>query len=344
MKRFIIRGLLYSLPLLLLVVLIRVVDPYYLFSDEASFDEDKFKIGYSFDQGRRYKINTYMNNPKDNIILGASEINVINERNIPEPGWHSLSYGGAPLQESLRMYWEIDKYHDIKSVLIAPEFIKFYHAVSTSNGDPYYANFDWQSSQSAKAFDIYNNKPNYFIDKYTIKSTFNYLGKNIFGKKLSGIPSSSKSDFWESQLSYADNTYNHDIVIKSKVDSIAKLFKDIADDIKIKNRNAIIVIPVQHVDLLKYEFQDSIFNYYRDYLHMLIDNFGQIYYFGYTESVSEDSDKFSDPFHYLSEDIYIDGIFKNKGGVILDKSNVDHYLKSIKSILESQDSAEHKEQ
>lgn len=332
MKRFYIRGVIYLLPLLIVLLAIYIVDPYYLFTDSKKYDEDKFKIGYSYDQGRRYKINTYLNNPKDKIILGASEINVISERNIPEEGWHSLSYGGAPLQESLRMYWVIDSIHNLKEIIIAPEFIKYFLSISSNNGDPYYANFDWNTSQSVKAFEIYNNKLDYFIDKYTLKSTWSYLLNKLRKENLSSVPNSTKETFWDSQLDYAKETYNN-VIIENKIPEINKKFSEIKDNAINKSQNIKIVIPIQHVDLLKYEFQDGVFEYYKDYLKMLVDTFGKVYYFAYTENISDKNNLFSDPFHYQNGDLYIDGLFRWKNVTLLNKDNIDVKLDSIKETL-----------
>lgn len=309
MKRFAIRSLIYILPLIILIIIIFVVDPYYLFSYNKSFDQDKFDIGYSYDQGRRYKIFTYWNNPTDNIILGASEINIINERNIPEDGWHSLSYGGAALQESLGMYWEAKKIHPLKKVIIAPEFIKYFNAISTSKEDPYYANFSWDSSQSLKALEIYNNKLDYFIDKYTLLSTWQYiLTKMKFGTDRSK-PQMSKSEFWKSQMDYAHQQYGGNVVLPEKKDEVLSLFREIKTDAEDNGTAIILVIPIQHVELLRAEFQNGIFDIYVDYILNLTEIFGSVYYLAYYKDISEDEESFSDPFHCTKAECYLNSLF-----------------------------------
>jgi hypothetical protein len=333
MKRFLKRGIIYSVPLLLVVFAVYVVDPYYLFTKKKSYNEEKFKIGYSFDQGRRYKIFTYWNEPTDKILLGASEINVITEHNIPEKGWHSLSFGGAPLQESLQLYWEVSREHKLSKVIIAPEFIKYYNAISSGDGDPYYANFMFATSQSATAFNIYNNKLDYFIDKYTLKTTWQYLLFKVSGNSLQSVPKISKAEFWRSQMDYAHKIYEGNVVINSKIPEIVRLFELIKKDAELNRTKVIIVIPVQHLELLKTEFQKGVYDIYKEYIRMLVRTFGEVHYFAYTEGISEDAEAFSDPFHYLSASIYIDNLFGSVDSHILKSNNVDIKLNQIKQRL-----------
>jgi hypothetical protein len=319
-------------PLLVGVGLVFFIDPYYLFSRDFIFNEEKFDIGYGFDQGRRYKIFTYLNNPTDKIILGASEINIINERNIPEEGWHSLSYGGAPLQESLNMYWQIRKDHQLTKVIIAPEFIKYYLALSYDYSNFYYSNFNWASCQSEVAFKIYQKKYLYFTDKYTIKSTWAYL-LNMFDTQVSrGKPEGSKADFWKQQIDYAKKVYAEDVYNSKRKDEIRRLFENIKEDAK-NNAEIIIVIPVQHIDLLKLEYADTVFNTYLDYLMMLVDIFGSVHYLAYIDDVSKDENAFSDPFHCNQEKLYIDKLFKNDYHLVVNRDNTRDQLDSIRKFI-----------
>lgn len=334
MKRFLLRCFLYAIPLFIVIATIYIIDPYYLFSSKEKYDKAKVDLGYSFDQGRRYKIFTYWNEPTDKIILGASEINLITEHNIPEDGWHSMSYGGAPLQESLRMYWEVSKNHCLSKVIIAPEFIKYFNAISSGNGDPYYANFSWNTSQSKKALDIYYNKLDYFIDKYTLKSTWGYLSSLFSNVGVKSVPKSTKEAFWKSQMNYAHEVYDSNTIFTDKISEIMNLFRSIKNDADNNKTEIIIVLPVQHVDLLKTEFQPRVYNIYKEYIKSLTEIFGKVYYFAYTSGISEDDTMFSDPFHYLSPDLYLDNIFhRDESSFILTYNTVEEKLDSIKNIM-----------
>ena len=334
MKRFHIKVLLCIIPVLIAVLAIFLVDPYYLFTSETKFNIEKYDIGYSYDQGRRYKIFTYWNNPTDKIILGASEINIINERNIPQNGWHSLSYGGAPLQESLKMYWEVSKENNLSVVLLAPEFIKYYNAVSSAYGNANYESFSWETSQSFEALDIYYKKWRYFTDRNTIRSTWFYLCSQLGIKmKSRSKPSVSKEAFWEHQLSYAHEVYEEYEVYSNKKENIRSLLFDIKKDADAHNTNIMIVIPVQHVDLLKIEFQDSVYSTYIEYIQVLTEIFGQIHYLAYSNGISEDDGMFSDPFHCVNEDFYINKLFKGGNHLILDKENYRDALEDIKTYI-----------
>lgn len=328
MKRFYKRALLYLLPLFAIIGAVGIVDPYYLFHSERKFDQNKYDIGYSFDQGRRYKIFTYMHHPRENIILGASEINLVNERNIPEDGWHSLSYGGAPLQESLRMFWEIANLYSLKKVLIAPEFIKYYNATSSGNGDPYYANFSWETSQSAEAFSIYHTPLDYFIDKYTIKSTW----QCITGSLGRGKPEGDKTAFWKHQMDYAKKIYLGNEIIPEKQSEIKNSFIRIKGYCDVHGISVNIVIPIQHKELLALEFSEEVYPVYQDYIQFLVETFGSIEYMAYVEGLSTDEAQFSDPFHYITEKPYLTELFGAEKKYLIDKNNIER-LSIIKQLL-----------
>ena len=332
MRKFIIRGFLYLLPFIVAILTVYIVDPYYLFTGEDQFDEQKYLVGYSYDQGRRYKIFTYFNNPTDNIILGASEINIISEHNIPEEGWHSLSYGGAPLQESLRMYWVAQNKHKLKKVIIAPEFIKYYNAISSTTGDPYYANFTWEVSQSAKAIEIYDNKLDYFVDKYTIESTLQCIKSLVGDKSSRSKPQGSKEDFWQSQLDYAEQQYSGDIFPEKKQE-IWALFSAIKEDAERRGVEIRIVLPIQHIDLLRLEFQDVVYETYKEYIAFLTKTFGEIYYMAFSEDISNNQDCFSDPFHCIMEEYYVDKLFGKHRITPLNEEKAMEFLDFIRRYL-----------
>lgn len=303
MKRFLIQGFIWVMPLLLMFFIEVIIDPYSLFHSNRTFDQIKYDITYSFDQGRRYKIIDFLNHPSQNIILGASEINTVNKTNIPEDDWQSLSFGGAHLEESIDLFWKIVGQYNLKTILFAPEFIKYYNACL---GDYYM----WSTSHSAKAYELYDNKLDYIVDKNVIRSTFYYLA-NQFGIKSShGNPNMSRDDFWEYQLGYAKGQFDQQLQYE-KIENIKLKISEIADYCKSNCIDVKVVLPIQHFDLINLEYSNHTYPVYRDYLTFLISTFGSIYYFDYPNEISMNNELFSDPFHYLSGDIYINTIWNN---------------------------------
>lgn len=307
MKTFIKRVLFCSLPICFVIICTIVVDPYYLLFKGREFNQTKFDIGYSYDQGHRYKLFTFLNSPKPNIILGASEINPIHERNIPEDGWHSLSFGGAKLEESIDLFWKISKENQLKKVIFAPEFIKFYNAII----DEDILRYSWESTQSSMSFDIFDDKCKYIVDEYTIKTSFYFILDKLGVTSTRNKPQTSKDLFWKTQLDYAKVQYSKPVREEKKV-QIYSQFKDIADYCNSHNILVQIVLPIQHVDLISLEYADDIYPLYRDYLNHLIAYFGAIYYFDYPNEYSSNDNLFSDPFHYVSSDIYLNNIWETK--------------------------------
>ena len=217
-------------------------------------------------------------------------------------------------------------------VIIAPEFIKYYNAISSGNGDSYYLNFSWETSQSSKAFEIYDNKLDYFIDKYTLKSTFTYLFDKFYSQRSRSKPKGSKEEFWKHQMDFAREVYGGGTVFFDKQKEVKKMFQDIKDDADRKGTEIIIVIPIQHVELLREEYQNGVFEIYKDYILTLTRIFGRVYYLGYTEGVSESNDMFSDPFHCKSAEPYLDAIF-GPSPKVMTTETVKEKLDSIRLIL-----------
>lgn len=301
MKRFYKNLFLFSFPLVVVLLIVLYIDPYYLYHKNRKYNQIKYDIGYSFDQGHRYKIFTFLNSPSSNIILGASEINVIHERNIPEDGWHSLSFGGARLEESIDLFWKIVDEYEIKHLLFAPEFIKFYNACL---GEFYL----WNSSQSAKAYSMYKDKLEYLIDKEVIQSTYYYILYNYGIESKRGKPKTTKNEFWKHQLEYGKEQYLKKVV-SGNMDYIYSRLQEMGDYCKTHNIRTTIVLPIQHVDLISLEYADEIYPIYRNYLSKLVDIFGEVYNFDYPCINSSDSTNFSDPFHYTNADIYIESLW-----------------------------------
>ena len=303
MKKFLKHSLIWSLPLLLLFAIIIYIDPYSMYHPNRTFNQVRYDITYSFDQGRRYKIIDFLNHPSLNIIIGASEINTITRTDIPESGWQSLSFGGAPLEESMDLFWKIVEQHKIKTIILAPEFIKYYNACL---GDYY----TWSSSQSAKAYELYADKLEYLLDKNVIKSSFYCLAEKFGFKSTKNKPKMSKDEFWDYQLNYARGQYDQPIEL-DRVEKVKFKMLEIADFCKSNAIDVKIILPIQHADLISLEYSEETYKIYRDYLEFLITTFGSVYYFDYPNKMSSDKRLFSDPFHYLKGDIYINTIWHN---------------------------------
>ena len=169
----------------------------------------------------------------------------------------------------------------------------------------------------------------YFTDEYSIKSTWAYI-LSLFDIEVSrGKPKESKKEFWTVQLDYAKKVYSEDVYNSKRKDEIRKLFEDIKKDAK-NDTEIIIVIPIQHIDLLKLEYGDTVYKTYVDYMQMLTDIFGTVHYLAYTDDVSWDNSAFDDPFHCNNESVYIENLFNSGSHIILNCNNVINQLESIK--------------
>jgi hypothetical protein len=78
------------------------------------------------------------------------------------------------------------------------------------------------------------------------------------------------------------------------------------NDIKV-----IIVLPIQHTDLINVEYSKDVYPLYRDYLSHLIEIFGTVYYYDYPNELSSDNALFSDPFHYIDANVYLNSLWGN---------------------------------
>jgi len=334
MKKFLIKSALFLSPLTLLIIGEYIIDPYYLFHDSGNCSKELYEIGYSYDQGRRYKTFRYLKkeNNTDKIIMGSSQINVLTEDIIPEKGWMSLSFGGVHLKETLDMFMNLVDKERVNKVLLAPEFVSYCAAVSDEND-----NYRWSTSSIYQVEDEFNDKASYFIDKCVFQASFSYLVSLLGGDNSRGVPQTSKDEFWKEQLDYCNKMFTASVVeIQRK--QVTDMFTDFKREADRNGINVIVVIPAQHLDIIKMEYSEGIFSQYASYLEFLVNTFNNVYYFDYPNSVTNNKDFFGDPMHCNNAQIYISSLWPQNDtdeyeGIKLTKDNICEILETVRNSI-----------
>jgi hypothetical protein len=299
MKIFFKRLILFSLPLLLYVILVVIVDPYNVLRGNywAVFSESKHKISYRLNYPL-FKLQQFKRNPTDIILLGDSRTDslaVSNIEDLVKIKISNLAYGGGDLPEIIDTFWYVASIYPIKKVFIGINF-NLYNSFNSLN-------------RVSEAKKILKSPINYIFCKYTFKSTFFILAENIFKIKFDiGKPKLSKKEFWDHQLGkVTDSFYRNYSYPKIYNDSLKNIGK-FCDEQKI---DLIFFIPPTHVDLQKKVYYYNLGNDYRKFKDDL-SKIAKVYDFDNPNEITSDENNFTDPYHFNTQiaSVVIKKIFK----------------------------------
>lgn len=287
MRKFLIKCLLFSLPLLVGLVLLITIDPYGRFNNpihSKKLLEAKAKISYSENQPL-FKIIDYKKNPADLIILGDSRGNSLKSKKFQELtglSSYNLSIAGGSLAEASDLFWYATSIHPIQQVYFAINF-NLYSETNSSN-------------RVSEAMRLANKPISLLISKYSIKASAKIMQSLLFGKEHSDAPRLSKEEFWEYQLqSSATGFYKHYVYPEQYYQTLV----EISEFCRNNKIELVFVIPPTHIDLQKrigdFDLDDENEKFLSD-----LRSLGTVYNFDIESPLTTDRDNFSDPFHFIS--------------------------------------------
>lgn len=277
--------LLFSLPLLLFVVGIMVIDPYNMFGSQVFSKEQKkntaFRLNYAL-----WRYIEFDKNPNENILLGDSRMDVLDNeavKNLTGRDFYNLSFGGGTLPEIIQTFWYADDVISLEEVKIGLNFGQY-------NGRE-------KKNRCVEAENILNNKGLYFINQSVINSSGLML-KNAFTKKneVVGKPV-DREKFWERQLQTAGSQIYKDYLYPT---NFYTQLKEIAEHCKKKGIKLSFVILPTHIDL---QNQILASNREKELERFVQDlySLGTVYNFHQKSTLTTNEDYYRDPFHFKSE-------------------------------------------
>lgn len=281
------RGLFFSIPIILILSLNAIIDPFNLLRIEKNKKISQIKSNISYKVNYPlYKLNQYTNKPKDIIILGDSRADKLKPdffKEYKKLEVSNLAYGGGTLPEAIKTFWYITEIHTIKEVYFGINF-NLYNKVNNMN-------------RVDEAINIRNNKLNYLINHYCLKASF-YIIKSLILNKKTNIekPKQDKAHFWKHQLDVSAHNYYKDYIYPQEY---LNQLLEISMFCKENNIKLTFFIPPTHTDLQKRVDKYNLTHFQEKFKKDLkrINN-APFFDFDYANKMTNDSVLFSDPFHF----------------------------------------------
>lgn len=275
----------FSIPFILLLIVLIYLDPYNIIRKEQDDKMKKIKnqISYKINYPL-YALQKYYNSPTDIIVLGDSRANSLSEdlfRKIAGKEITNLAYGGGSIQEIIDTFWIVSKMHKLKEVYIGINF-NLYNQLNKIN-------------RVTEAENIRNSIPTYLISKYCLKSSLLILKSILTGEKVSiEKPFLNKEQFWKFQLKSSRQFFVNYIY----PEDYYRELKKISYYCNQNNISLVFFIPPIHKDLQSKIVEFKLEEEYIDFLDDLESLRAPIYNFNLINDKTVDKKQFSDPFHF----------------------------------------------
>jgi uncharacterized protein (DUF2164 family) len=300
MKKFIQRCILFSIPLWIYASIIILIDPFNYFNSTLVINQkDKQSISENIDI-RYWKIMNYQNKKSKNIILGDSRSNFpveyIEEKT--GKGFYNFSIYASTIEEMTDIFWYVSKQTDLETVYIGLNF----------NHYNKYNNKNLLIDKIQKS-----NLVSYIFENASYKASYNIIQSKLTGKiNKKGMPDMSKEKFWKQQLdTEADKYYS----LYKYPGNYYKKLEEIAAYCKEKNIKLLFFSPPTHIDLQnkikEYKLEKEFERFKSD-----LKSLGTWVDFDYPSELTQDKNKFTDPFHLdpdLRYRIITDDLLNEKG-------------------------------
>lgn len=294
MRRFLILLLIFLSPFLLICGVVTIVDPYGLF--RANRNQEKRECALSMDHGILSYPVEYKREPQPNLIIGESRAN-INLTIIPEEGWSKFSFGGAPTPAYLKSFWFAAKQGKLKKVILIMDTYSYISAMNMG------------SDAFEVSEDMIDHPYKYFTSKLVLETCYKYLttSKEQVNKTIR-----TDTAFWNQQIEHGRSmctaaVMNKQLFMKT-VEHINLMLKDIKEYCDTNDIEIIIVSPSVSVDLINVFCGAG--DCYSNAMRSLVDIFGYVLDFGYSNVFTNNPENYKDPFHLRDFNVYVRGIWE----------------------------------
>lgn len=296
MKRFLLNVLILSIPLVLYLIAIAVIDPYnYLNVSKVVDRETRYNISKNVEP-HLYKLIEFENSPRRNIMLGDSRSNSL-FHSMDYETWGNLAFRGGTLKEMVQAFWWTVEEHHIDTVLIG---------LNLNLYNKYNKKFWVEETIETK-----KNFFSYAFNKFTFKSAF-LITKSLLSKKEITIHKTtlSKEQFWETHISNTSHKFFEKFAYP---DNYYKDLCNISDYCRKNKIKLIFWIPPTHMDfqnsLEGYKLEDDDLQFRKDLFSL-----GEVYDYNYPNELTADKKSFRDPLHFTHEIAFLirDEIFRSK--------------------------------
>jgi hypothetical protein len=289
MKNFLIRLLIYVIPLPLFLCCILIIDPFNYF-DISHFITDGTKHNISRKLNPQlWKMLEYKHLRTNSIILGDSRSDLIDTEHIRQLSGkdvYNFSYGGGTLLDMIETFWYADGLTDLKEVYIGINF-------------NLYNDFE-KNNNVAQAKSISRNFFSYSFSKVVFKTALESIKKQYFVKDLQiGIPEMDFEGFWKYQLDVNAKRFYQKYLYP---EDYFRMLKEISDYCDKNHINLILFIPPNHAEWQQRKFDFGLTQEHALFLKDMSE-LGKVYNFDIVNEFTSNKVNFRDPVHPVNDSL-----------------------------------------
>ncbi len=283
MRKFLKNIGLISIPLVIYLICIALVDPFNYLNLSTLIDQaDKKPISEEV-APHMYKLLDLKNNPRGNIVLGDSRSGSLYQ-GMDDSRWADMAYGGGSLKEMVQTFWWMVENQELDTVVMGID-LNLYNKYNKR----FYVE---QTIEALKNYISYASNKNVFKSSYLIvKSEFSKEEIQLNKTTL------SKDEFWDYQLNVTSEKFYKKIVYPENYHSD---LVEISDYCKRNDIKLILWIPPTHTDfqnaIKKYNVEDKNERFKSDLISI-----GEVYDYNFPNMLTEDRENFRDPLHFTHE-------------------------------------------
>lgn len=295
MKRFMIRFLLYLLPLPLYLGSILIFDPFNYY-EISQFISNKTKHSISKKlHPQLWKMLEFKRKRTDIIILGDSRSEIIDIEHVRKlygKDVYNFSYGGGTLLDMIETFWYAEDLTTLKEVYIGINF-------------NLYNDFE-KNNHVIQAQSISQNFLSYSFSKIVFTASFKNLKRQFLDKNLQiGVPEMNFDQFWKYHLEVNGKRFYQKYRYPA---DIFKRLKEICDYCRDNNIKLIFFIPPNHTDWQQRVSDFALINEYNLFLDDLAE-LGKVYNFDVANEFTSNRKNFRDPVHAVNDSLVIHTIW-----------------------------------
>lgn len=278
-----LRLALFLTPILALTALpVAVVDPFNVLRSTTSVIPAETKARYG--EGVNdvlWKLPEYIRNPRENILLGDSQMERLSAREIltvtGNSNYSNLAYGGGTLRESISSFWLAASLTKLQSVYYEISFMDY-------NPNP--------MDRVAETQRLLHNRLQYFEDADALQASYYDVLAYVPGLAIKMGPKTDRVAFWNYQLRYLANRY-HDIAYPAEQ---KQELQRIAEYCRAHHVKLVFVITPQSLDaqrrIVELGVTDQYFRFKAD-----LASIAPTLDYDIPSAITRDRDNYSDPFH-----------------------------------------------
>ena len=281
--RFFKRLMWFCLPFILAAGFIAVVDPFnFLPVKSVISNEVKSAISPQLNPCL-WKMNIFLQQPIDKILLGDSRMDGINEDDIEAVSherYFNFGYGGASLREVIDTFWFAAENAKLQKVYIGVN-LNIYNDYENVNRTQVYKS-------------IHDNPTLYFINRTVWQAALTSVYSQLTNEDLKiGVPTASREQFWQDELEIMRSYYRKYVYPKKYKQELQK----IADYCRQNNIELNFIIFPAHTDEQNLINEAHLENENQQMRHNL-QAFGTVYDFNTENNLTTDKANFDDPVHF----------------------------------------------